>query len=281
MLEAYLARLGLSHRPGPTAAGLEHVQRAHRRAIGFENFDVMLGRPIAIEASAVWSKLGRRRGGYCFEHNALFGAMLAELGLANRPLLARVWLGLDRAAGARLAPPKTHTLRLVTVGDALWLGDAGFGGSYVPPLPLVDGAEARTPDGARHRLTRSGIPGTVQGEWLLERQGPAAATDGRDASNDAWVAQYSFDLGEVTPVDLELSNWWTSTRPDTRFTSACIASAVLEDGFATVQDRRLSVHAAGATTVTDLASPQSWRAALAELFQIELAADEVDRLSLF
>lgn len=285
MLDGYLARIGLGGRPDPTAAGLALVQRAHRLAIGFENFDVMLGRPIALELAAVWAKLGGPRGGYCFEHNALFGAALAALGLDNRPLLARVWLGLEGPADAALAPPRTHTLRLVTIDGAPWLGDAGFGGSYVPPLPLADGAEAVTPDGAQHRLTRrphpAGVPDAAGGEWLLERLGPAAATDGRAARSDAWMPQYSFDLAEVAAVDLELSNWWTSTRPGTRFTSACLASAVLEDGFAALQNRRLTVHAGGATTVTELASAPEWRAALADLFHIVLSVDEVDRLGLF
>lgn len=279
MLDAYLARIGLSRRPAPTPEGLEQVQRAHRLAIGFENLDVMLGRAIVLDLPAVWAKLGGARGGYCFEHNALLGAMFDRLGLPNRPLLGRVWLGLG-GPGRDAAPPRTHTLRLVTVGGELWLADAGFGGSYVPPLPLVDGAEAATPDGARHRLTRLPNPG-ASGAWLLERQGSAAATDGRSGDGEGWAAQYSFDLAEVAPVDLELSNWWTSTRPGTRFTSACLASGVLPDGFAALQDRRLSVHAGGETTVSELATAQEWRVALADLFHVVLSEDEVDRLRLF
>lgn len=275
MLDAYLARIGLADRPAPTAEGLAQVQRAHRLSIGFENLDAMLGRPIVLDLPAVWAKLGGRRGGYCFEHNAVFGAVLAALGMPNRPLLARVWLGLDHRGEA---PPRTHTLRLVDVSGQPWLADAGFGGSYVPPLPLIDGAKAEAPDGARHRLTRIGVTGAIDGAWLLERHGPATATDGRTITSDGWVRQYSFDLAEVAPVDLELSNWWTSTRPGTRFTTSCVASIVLDDGFASLNGRRLSLHTGGRGTVTEIASAPAWRATLAELFHIDLDTAEAERL---
>jgi len=277
-LFAYLDRIALDKQPDPTAAGLEMVQRAHRMAIGFENMDVMLGRGISVEPDAVFAKLvGHTRGGYCFEQNLLFGQMLSVMGMASRPLLGRVWLGL--APG--VMPPRTHTLRLVSVEGGLWIADAGFGGSYVPVLPLVDGAQATTNDGARHRLRLIGALGKASGQWLLERAGPASATDGRAAPHEDWQPQYSFDLGEVDPADLALSNHWTSTKPDTRFTTACIASIVLEDGFASLNGRRLSMYAGGRGDVMEISRAQDWRTVLADLFRVELSAEEVDALGVF
>ena len=277
-LSLYLARIGLDVAPPATAEGLEKVQRAHRMAIGFENMDVMLGRGISVEPGAVWGKLvARTRGGYCFEQNLVFGQMLAALGFANRPLLGRVWLGLE----AGVVPPRTHTLRLVEVSGAAWIADAGFGGSYVPALPLVDGAEAETQDGARHRLRLVGDLGDVRGQWLLERAGPQSATDGRAAAHGDWQAQYSFDLAQVDPADLALSNHWTSSKPGTRFTTQCLASIVLEDGFASLSGRRLSMYAAGRGDMMEMTSAQDWRRVLADLFRVELSADEVAALGLF
>ena len=283
LLDAYLRRIGLSAMPAPDVAGLEAVQRAHRLSIGFENLDVMLGRPIRIEPASIRAKLveGRPRGGYCFEHNALFGDMLAALGLANRPLLARVWLGMDWPGEPGAMPALVHTLRLVTVAGGLWIADAGFGGAYVPPMPLTDGAQAHTPDGASHRLRQVGAPGDATGVWLLERAGPASATDGRARGHGDFQPQYSFDLGEVVPVDLELSNHWASTRAGTRFTSGCLASIVLEDGFASLNGRRLSLHAGGRGSAEEIADARAWRQVLAEVFRIELSVEEVARLGVF
>jgi N-hydroxyarylamine O-acetyltransferase len=275
-LTAYLKRLGLAQAPAADAAGLAAVQRAHRLAIPFENLDIPLGRGIRIDGASVFDKLVmRRRGGYCFEQNRLFADMLAALGIANRPLLARVRLGADGDAH----PPRTHVLLLAEVSGAPWIADGGFGGSYVPPLPLHDGAEAATPDGACHRLRR--LEGGLAGEWLLERAGPPAVTDGRGQPHDDWQAQYSFDLGHVAPDDLEQANHWTSTRPDTRFTTLHIASLALEDGFAALTDRQLTVTRGGVTERRELADSVAWRDALREFFTIALPEDELAAMPLW
>jgi N-hydroxyarylamine O-acetyltransferase len=59
---------------------------------------------------------------------------------------------------------------------------------------------------ARWRATvPGGRSGSIMGEWLVERRGPTDATDGRVTSPD-WQRQYGFNLAQVAPIDLELSN---------------------------------------------------------------------------
>lgn len=266
-LASYLARIGLAGPISATAEGLEQVQRAHRQSIGFENLDVLLGRGVALEPEAIRAKLIHGgRGGYCFEQNSLLGDMLALMGLPSRPLLARVWLRVPEG----FVPPRTHTFRLVTIGEELWLGDAGFGSSYVPPLPLVDGATAQTADGFTHRLRRAAPVGSVTGEWLVERL--------RHGASD-WEAQYSFDLTEVADLDLTMSNYWTYTRPESRFTKACIVSIVQAQGFASLLDREFTEQTATARNTRTLASPGEWRALLADVFHIALTDAEMAELT--
>ncbi|MEW9853673.1 arylamine N-acetyltransferase family protein [Novosphingobium sp. M1R2S20] len=277
-LERYLARIGLPAAPVTDPEGLARLQRAHRLAIGFENLDVRLGRGIAIDEASVFEKLVvQERGGYCFEQNRLLSDALSALGVPNRPLLARVWLGVV----PDVVPPRTHVCLLATIDGEPWLMDAGFGGSNLPPLPMRDGAQAITPDGAAHRLVRTEGRGALAGEWKLERAGPSLATDGRAAAHDAWQPQYSFDLAEVAAEDLEQANHWTSTRPGTRFTTLHIASIVLENGFAALTDRELTVYresGAEKRSVTDL---HDYRETLRSIFRIRLSAEEVERLPLF
>ena len=224
-LAAYLARIGLDQLPEPTAEGLARLQLAHRAAVPFENIDVLLRCPIAIDSAGAFAKLvTARRGGYCFEHHRLYADMLAALGLPSRPLLGRPRLGLAEDA----VGPRTHVLPLVELDGQRWIADAGFGGSYVPPLPLQHGAEAATGDGARHRLRHVQRP---DGEWLLERAGPRATTDGRHQDHGDWQAQYSFDLAPVQEADLQQSNHWTATWPQSRFVAGPIVSRVLAGGF--------------------------------------------------
>ena len=266
-LAAYLRRIGLLAPPPPTPDGLAAMQRAHREAIGFENIDILLGRGVRIDMASIRAKLiDGQRGGYCFEHNTLFGAMLAAVGLPSRPLLARVWLRAEHGE----APPRTHTLRLVDIAGEAWLGDAGFGTAFVPPLPLVDGAETVSPDGMRHRLRVVSHMGAIGGAWMLERQAAGQ-----------WQAQYGFDTAEVAPIDLEQANHWTSSRPATRFTQGAIVSIVLPDGFASLAGRRLTIEQGGRHDVIEIADAADWRARLADMFHITLSADEVAALGLF
>ncbi len=273
-LDAYLARIDMPARPTLDAAGLARLQHQHRLAVPFENLDVRLGRPIAIDSAAVFAKIvGERRGGYCFEQNRLFLDALAALGFAARPLLARVWLGMGDDGPV---PPLTHTLSLVSVrGDdgepRDWIADPGFGGSYAPPMPLVDGAEAEAPDGARFRLAADGAG------WMLWRDGPAATTDGRGAG-EGWRRQYGFTLTPVAEADLAMGNHWASTAPGTRFVTHSIASLVLPHGFASLTDRhyrRRSGESAAEGTITD---PRVYRMRLGLLFGIQLTAEEAERL---
>jgi len=243
------------------------LQRAHRLAIPFENLDIPLGRGISIDPAHVFDKLvTRRRGGYCFEQNQVFLRALLAMEFVARPLLARVWLM------AESTPPLTHTFSLVNIDGQEWIADAGFGGSFSLPMPLEDGATVQMADGTAHRLVRR------EHDWMLERAGDPAATDGRTRDTRDWQPQYSFTTAPVEAIDLELSNHWTSTRPGTRFLTMQIVSLILPDGFATLSDGKLSLHRAGVTTSRGLENPADYRTVLANIFGLELSAGEVDRL---
>ena len=271
-LDLYLERIRLPERPLPDVSGLLALQRAHRLAIPFENLDVILGRGIRIDSDSVFAKLvTARRGGYCFEQNRLFQDALQAIGFETRPLLGRVWLGAEHV------PPRTHSLSLVTIDGVEWIADTGFGGSYAPPMPLADGEEVDAPDGARFRLSRDPVYG-----WMLERDGHAAAGDARFADPALFRgAQYSFTLDPVFPADLELSNLWTSTAPNTRFTTLRIVSGVLPNGFASLTDRSYQRHNGASEASGEIDDPRVYRMRLSLLFGIDFSVEEVAALGLF
>ena len=272
-LAAYLERIRLPAPPTLDAAGLVRLQHAHRLAIPFETLDIRLGRPIAIDGDSVFAKLVvARRGGFCFEHNRLFLDALAALGFMARPLLARVWLGVEET------PPLTHTLSLVTLGGEAWIADPGFGASYAPPMPLVDGAEASAPDGARFRLSREGASG--DGGWMLWRDGDPATTDGR-GTGAGWQRQYGFTLAEVAEADLARGAHWSATAPASRFVRHVVVSLVLPHGFASLIDRAYRRRAGADRTAGSIDDPRVYRMRLGLLFGLDLSAAEVAALGLF
>ena len=86
-LHAYAARVGYSGRFTPSLATLQSLHLAHATHIPFENLDILLGRPIRLDLDSVCAKLiDGRRGGYCFEQNALFAAVLEAAGFRVRRL---------------------------------------------------------------------------------------------------------------------------------------------------------------------------------------------------
>ena len=113
----------LSRRMDPTLNTLQALHLAHATHIPFENLDVLWGRPSALDIDTLAAKLiDGRRGGYCFEQNALFAAVLEQIGFPMIRLAARVRLGAARIG------PRTHMLLAVGIEGEKWLADVGSEG---------------------------------------------------------------------------------------------------------------------------------------------------------
>lgn len=133
-LAGYLERIGYRGRIGPDLGVLRAVHRAHQLSIPFENLDVQLRRPLSLDVEAAFEKIVvRRRGGWCYEHNGLFGWALREMGFDVMRMSAGVQR--DVHGDSQLG---NHLCLLVTL-DAPYLSDVGFGGSQSYPMPLQPG----------------------------------------------------------------------------------------------------------------------------------------------
>src|SRR5690606_4816662 len=129
---AYLRRLGFARRPAPTLATLRELQLRHTSSIAFETISTLLHAPVPIDLASLQRKvLGEGRGGYCYELNLLFLALLRELGFDARGLTGRVVMGGPEDA----MTARTHMLVLVELDGRRHVTDVGFGG-MVPTAPL-------------------------------------------------------------------------------------------------------------------------------------------------
>src|SRR6516225_6929382 len=138
-LAAYFERIAYAGDRMPSRATLDALHLAHATHIPFENLDVLLGRPIRLDLASLQAKLVcGRRGGYCFEQNLLFAAVLEHVGFGVTRLAARVRFGATRLL------PRTHMLLAVDAGSEMFLADVGFGGEgLLGPVPLAPGCESR------------------------------------------------------------------------------------------------------------------------------------------
>jgi N-hydroxyarylamine O-acetyltransferase len=203
-LDAYLNRIGFDGPRTPTAATLWALHEAQAAAIPFENLAIQLGElPLGLDLATLQDKLvRRRRGGYCFEQNLLFAAVLEAIGFRVRRCEARVRLGATRVL------PRTHLVLVVAAEEGDVLCDVGFGGDgLLWPVP-IDGAAHAHPD-ARLRVTRDGD--------LLVAQA---------ARGPAWSDLYAFEGRAVSEADWQVANWYTSTHPESRFVTTLTVQRV-------------------------------------------------------
>ncbi len=77
----YLDRIGALRPSAMDATALRELQRRHLEAVPFENLSIHLGEGIVLAEDALVDKIvGRGRGGFCYELNGLFAALLDGLG---------------------------------------------------------------------------------------------------------------------------------------------------------------------------------------------------------
>ena len=238
-LDAYLRRIGYDGPRAPTLEVLRALHALHPAAIPFENLDPLLGRPVLLELDALQSKMvGRRRGGYCFEQNALFRAALEALNFAVTPLIARVvWMAPpDRPLGGR-----NHMLLKVDLADGSYIADVGFGGQLSSsPLKLTVGLE-QTTAGAVFRLVAAGDA------LVLETQLPTG-----------WTALYRFTLERAEASDYEMSNWFTSTHPTFFLTTNLLAERLTPQVRLSLFNTRLTRrYPDGRADVIELSGPEA------------------------
>ncbi|MGH9576814.1 MAG: arylamine N-acetyltransferase family protein, partial [Terriglobales bacterium] len=146
---AYLARIGVSTPLSPDPQSLSKLHLAHLMTVPFENLDIHLGREIALDEKLFFDKVvRRRRGGFCYELNGLFAALLRQLGFRVTLLSAQV----ARAEGG-FGPEYDHLTLLVEFPghQPRRLADVGFGDSFREPLLFDEPGEqaAAPPDNAR------------------------------------------------------------------------------------------------------------------------------------
>jgi N-hydroxyarylamine O-acetyltransferase len=247
-LPAYLARIGYAGPLTVTAETLRNLHRAHLLTVPFENLDIALGRKIVCEEESFLRKIiERRRGGFCYELNGAFAALLRELGFRVTLLSARV----PRDDGS--ASPEFDHLTLRVDLDEPWLADVGFGDSFVEPLRLQSGVE-QAQDGWIYRLVSEGR------SLHLERSEPGGT----------WKRQYSFSLTPRSLSDFAAMCHYNQTSPESSFTRKSICTRATPEGRVTLADRKLICTHDGKREESVLVSDEEWRAALREDFGIEL-----------
>ena len=240
---AYLLRIGVTPPVPIDRDGLERLQRAHLTAVPFENLDVFYRRGVATGTDWSLPKVVERwRGGWCYELNGAFGALLEAVGFTVKRLGAFVLLN-----GAPSEDPDHLTLEVDL--DRPYLVDVGFGDSFIRPLPLDDEGP------------HDGGTGYFGFEFIEDTTTLAAIT------TSGAQPQYRFGPEPHESKDFDRSSDRLQNDREKNWTRERFATRLLDGGpdRVTLLDGRLKLRRDGTWTETPVAE-EDWAATLDEWF---------------
>ncbi|MGA5708043.1 arylamine N-acetyltransferase family protein [Streptomyces cellulosae] len=236
--DAYLRRLGVERPARPTPDALRELHLRHLRSVPFENLSVHLGEEIVLDEKRLLDKVVKAgRGGFCYELNGAFGALLTALGYDVTLLAARVY-----GDGGRLGIPYDHlALRVRTEDGGDWLADVGFGAHFHLPLAFGEREEQRDPAGVFRIAEAEPDAAGVRGGH------DAAGAADLDVLRDGRPV-YRLETRPRALADFTAGAWWHRTSPHSHFTRSLVCSRVTDDGGRiTLGGRRLTLTAPDGT----------------------------------
>lgn len=202
-VDAYLARIGATRPAHPTVEALGDLHEAHQRSVPFENYDIQTGVPLSLDLDDLFAKIvHRRRGGFCYELNGLFAALLRELGYTVT-LVSAFTVADDGTQG----PDFNHLRLLVETSDGPMLGDVGNASRMMRPVPHV--------------------PGTY-GEVRVERDGDLWWSDERHTDGH-WEREWTWTVAPRELADFTERCHHQQHHPDSHFVARRLASFPVGD----------------------------------------------------
>lgn len=242
-MDAYLKRIGADRPLAPDAESLRELQVRHLLTVPFENLSIHLGEPVVLDDQALVEKIvGRRRGGFCYEVNGAFAALLRSLGYQVTMLSARP------SSGDSVGVPFDHLALRVDAPEP-WLVDVGFGTFSHFPLRLDLRTDQPDPGGVFR------VVETADGDLDVLKDG---------------VLEYRLEQRPRVLADYVPTCWWHQTSPLSHFTRSLVCSLLTETGRVTLSDRLLVHTSAGERREERLSTDAETFAAYRDLFGIEL-----------
>lgn len=222
---AYLRRLGVVARPAPGLATLAELMARHMQTVPFENLDIVAGIPRRLSTDTALQKVvAHGRGGFCYELNEAFRALLDHLGFTVRRIEARVW----QATAQQFGPPFDHLALVVSLPEGEFLVDVGYGDSNRAPMRLSQ-------DQAQD----------ISGEYRL-----APVRDGYLCLSSKSQPLYEMTLAEQPLQAFGPMCRYHQSSPESVFSKGLICTQATETGRITLSRNRLIIIDGGRRTET-------------------------------
>jgi N-hydroxyarylamine O-acetyltransferase len=246
-IPAYLDRIDYR---GPLHADVDTLRElhlAHLRSVPFENLSIHAHEAIVLNDESLFDKIvTRRRGGFCYELNGLFAALLRAVGFQVAMLSAEVANDAGEFSAAF-----DHMTLMVTL-DHRWLVDVGFGDSFVEPL-LIDQRGPQAQGNSAYRIE------PVADYLVMQKM---------RNETEVWKSEYRFKLTTYQYADYLERCLFHQTSPASHFTQNRICSRLTPNGRISVSDKRFIVSADGVRNDYPVQSDEEYRNLLREHFGI-------------
>lgn len=250
-VSTYLQRINYDGPLTPSAETLRQLHLAHLLSVPFENLSIHWREPIVLSEEALFEKIvRRRRGGFCYELNGLFAALLRSLGFDVTMLSAEV-----ANAEGEFGEPFDHMTLMVTLEER-WLADVGFGDSFREPL-LLDEREPQIQGDEAFKIEEQEMDTTYL--VLLRR-----------SENGDWQPQYRFTLHPYDYADYAEMCRYHQTSPQSHFTQKRICSLATLDGRVSLSDMRLVTTRGREREEAEFSTQAEYATALREKFGINI-----------
>lgn len=255
-VSAYLDRIGCADVRDPSVGVLADLHRAHMLTIPFESYDCALGRPVSVDPLVSLAKIvDRRRGGFCYELNLPFGALLRTVGYRVELLGCRPYLP---AQPGKVEAEGTHVALRVTAEDARWLVDVGFGDSFLQPLSFDTSETQVREEGRAYRVVPAGDPAGLEGRAAMIQEYGDEHQEAFDLE-PGWAVQ---DFAEQCRIQ--------STEPGSWFVASPTCTLATESGRVSMVGRsRLITRLDGTRSERPIVDPADEAAVLRQVFGIE------------
>lgn len=246
--KAYLDRIKFEEKVACDLDTLNKLQRAHVLAIPFENLDIHHGNPIRLDLESLSDKIiTRKRGGFCYELNSLFHALLVELGFTSKMISAQVY---DKEKGYGLA--HDHLALVVTIDGQDYLTDVGFGEFAFGPLQLLEGI-VQTDERGAYTIDR------YQNEFIRIKK----------IEKELAYPEYIFKEQARTIDEFYEMCHYHQTNPASHFTQKRLISRPTPDGRITLTDDQLKIKVGSETTTKPINEHYTFEEGLLEHFGLD------------
>ena len=245
----YLTRIQVAAPISIDLKTLAKLQLAHLKAVPFENLDIHYGKHITLDLERFYEKIViKKRGGFCYEINGLFHALLCELGFNAKIISART----SRENGG-FAEEYNHLAIVVTIDETDYLVDAGFGRFAIAPLK-IDTHSSVFDGTAAYQISKHD-----DDYFKVSR-----VEEGAD------IPEYIFTLTERRLDEFAEMCEFQQTSPDSHFTQNKIISILKDYGRITLTNTQLKILRHEGIEIADFNEDQ-FEKYLAQYFDISMS----------